>query len=137
VSADRLLGAVRDCLAAPALVTAAPLPWDDPMALCALGGSRQAVDSLRDLFLAELPGQASDIAAALAQGDPAPARAQLHRLKASCGFVGAASLLHAVQALSRDPTDAGLHAAFQAQVRALAPLRAGGCAPARKAGPTT
>lgn len=94
--------------------------WDDPMALKALGGSRESVQSLRALFLAELPEQAADIAAALAEGDHGRAQAQLHRLKASCGFVGAAALLHAVQALSRTPGDPAANAAFQRQAGALA-----------------
>jgi DNA-binding response OmpR family regulator len=118
VSADRLLRAVRQWL--PATGQA----WDDAMALTALGGSRQAVDSMRRLFLDELNDQASDISAALALGDEARAQAQLHRLKASCGFVGAAALLHAVQALSRAPADADTQAAFRVQVRAFAAFRA-------------
>lgn len=116
--ADQLRWMVREWLPAPAD------EWDDAMALSALGGSRQAVDALRGLFLAELPDQARAIAAALARGDEAGAQAQLHRLKASCGFVGAAALLHAVQALSRRPGDAGRQAAFQAQASAVAPVRA-------------
>lgn len=118
VSAGQLLGAVRECLALPAPA------WDDDKALSALGGSQRAVDSLRTLFLAELPGQAEAISAALASGDEAHAQAQLHRLKASCGFVGAVALLQAVTALSRTPADAGAHAAFQAQARAVAALTA-------------
>jgi len=94
--------------------------WDDATALAALGGSRSAVDALRKLFLAELPDQARDVSAALAQGDVARAQAQLHRLKASCGFVGALALLQAVQALARDPADRQAHARFQAQAAALA-----------------
>ncbi len=108
-----LLAAVRQCLRAPAE------PWDETMAMAALGGNREAVRSLRALFLAELPDQADDIAAALAQGDAARAQAQLHRLKASCGFVGAGSLLEAVQALSRAPEDAAAQARFQSRARAL------------------
>ena len=131
VSAERLVRTVREWLSAPAP------PWDDDVALSALGGSRHAVDSLRDLFLAELPGQAVEILKALAQGDEACAQAQLHRLKASCGFVGAKALLQAVQALSRAPGHAGSQAAFQGQVAALAPVRACGSAPVRTAGPTT
>lgn len=119
VSADALLGAVRGWLPAPASAQA----WDDAMALSALGGSRHAVDSLRGLFLAELPDQASDISAALALGDEARAQAQLHRLKASCGFVGASALLHAVQVLSRSPADSAAQAAFRVQVRAFPSLR--------------
>ncbi len=119
VSAGVLQREVREWLPAPA-------PWwDDAMALSALGGSRQAVDAMRDLFLAELPDQAHDIATALVAGDEPRAQAQLHRLKASCGFVGAAALLRAVQALSRAPADRASQAAFQSQVRAFAPVRAG------------
>lgn len=117
VSAGALQAAVREWLPAPAAA------WDDALALAALGGSRQAVDALRELFLAELPDQAREIAAALALGDPPRAQAQLHRLKASCGFVGATALLHAVQALSREPSDPRRHADFLAQVRAFAPVR--------------
>lgn len=117
VSADRLLCAVREWLPAPAQA------WDDAMALSALGGSRPAMASLRDLFLSELPDQARDISAALALGDEPRAQAQLHRLKASCGFVGAAALLHAVQALSRAPEDDDTHARFRAQVCAIESLR--------------
>lgn len=94
--------------------------WDDAMALAAVGGSRSAVDALRQLFLAELADQAQDISAALAQGEVARAQAQLHRLKASCGFVGASALLQAVQSLSHDPGDAAAHARFQARAVALA-----------------
>lgn len=117
VSAGALQAAVREWLPAPSH------GWDDAMALCALGGSRQAVDALRDLFLAELPDQARDISQALAQGDQARAQAQLHRLKASCGFVGAAALLRSVQALSRRPADDDAHADFQAQIAAFSPVR--------------
>lgn len=117
VGAGALQAAVREWLPAPAPA------WDDPMALSALGGSRRAVESLRGLFLAELPDQAREIDAALAQQDEPRAQAQLHRLKASCGFVGAAALLQAVQALSRQPANLASQADFQAQVRALAPLR--------------
>lgn len=114
LSAAALQHAVREWLPAPAA------GWDDPMALAALGGSRESMQSLRLLFLAELPEQAADIAAALADGDQARAQAQLHRLKASCGFVGAAALLGAVQALSRAPGDAAARVAFQRQAGALA-----------------
>lgn len=117
VSAGALQAAVREWLPAPGPC------WDDAMALSALGGSRQAVDALRDLFLAELPDQARDISQALAQGDQPRAQAQLHRLKASCGFVGATALLRSVQALSRRPADEDAHADFQAQIAAFAPVR--------------
>ena len=113
VGGAALLRAVAACLPAEA-------SWDEAMALSALGGSAASVAALRTLFLEELPGQAEDITAALAQGDHPRAQAQLHRLKASCGFVGAAALLLAVKALSRSPEDAGAQAAFRRQTAALA-----------------
>ncbi|MBW8366785.1 MAG: response regulator, partial [Arenimonas sp.] len=120
-SCQALQRAVRGWLQAPGIGTIdGEARWDDPMALTALGGSPEAVQSLRALFLAELPAQAADIAAALADGDPARAQAQLHRLKASCSYVGAAPLLQAVQALSRAPGDAAAQAVFQWQAGAFA-----------------
>lgn len=80
--------------------------WDDDAALAALGGQQAHVDALRDLFLKELPGQRERIEAASLQGDEAAIRAELHRLAASCGFVGAARLAAAVRALQAVPLDA-------------------------------
>ena len=94
-------------------------PWDDAMAMAALGGSQAAMRSMRQLFLSELRDQAEEISAAIGQGGLPRAQAQLHRLKASCGFVGTPALLQAVQALSQKPTDPSAHEAFQRQVHAL------------------
>jgi CheY-like chemotaxis protein len=80
--------------------------WDDEAALAALGGQQAHVDALRDLFLKELPGQRERIEAASVQGDEAAIRAELHRLVASCGFVGAARLASAVRELQAAPLDA-------------------------------
>lgn len=89
------------------LVPSAAAPrWNNEAALAALGGNRESMHSLRGLFLRELPGQGRLVHAALARGDHAAAREQLHRLKAGCGFVGAATLLAAVRALSATPADA-------------------------------
>lgn len=82
---------------------AAPI-WDDDSALAAMNGNREHVAALRAMFLAELSDQRSAVLAALAQGDTTAARTVLHRLKASCGFVGAASLKSSVERL-----DAALH----------------------------
>jgi HPt (histidine-containing phosphotransfer) domain-containing protein len=54
------------------------------------------------LFLDELPTQRRSIAAAAADGDITGMRSTLHRLRASCGFVGAARLDAAVRALESD-----------------------------------
>jgi CheY-like chemotaxis protein/HPt (histidine-containing phosphotransfer) domain-containing protein len=77
--------------------------WDDGAALAALGGQQAHVDALRGLFLQELPGQRQRIEAAAGGGDDAAIRAELHRLAASCGFVGAARLADAVRELQADP----------------------------------
>lgn len=94
--------------AAPAALadtTAAPVPdelpiWDDEAATTALGGNRAHVDALRGLFLSELPSQLH----ALRDGDAEARRAHLHRMRASCAFVGAARLDAAVRALHDAPT---------------------------------
>lgn len=93
--------------------------WDDAAALSALGGEPDAVRALRRLFLQELPGQAGTIAAAWSARDEARLREHLHRLKASCAFVGAAGLLDAARALHAAPADAGAHARFQADAAAI------------------
>lgn len=93
--------------------------WDDAAALSALGGKVDAVARLRQVFLAELPAQAAAIEAAIDARDEASARAQLHRLKGACGFVGAAALAQAARGLSDSPSDAGARAAFAAGVARL------------------
>ncbi|RPE77094.1 response regulator [Vulcaniibacterium tengchongense] len=80
----------------------APL-WDDDAALRALNGQRGHVDSLRGLFVKELPKTLQAIAAAAARSDSEAVRGELHRLRASCGFVGAARLEAAVRALQAAP----------------------------------
>ncbi len=87
--------------------------WDDDAALTALNGNRDAVAQLRTLFLAELPGQCERIAVALRSGETETARGELHRLKASSGFVGAARLQTATSRLNESPNDAGLLDAFE------------------------
>jgi len=80
--------------------------WDDVAALSALGGQQEHVDALRGLFLKELPGQRQHIEAAASGGNEAAIRDELHRLVASCGFVGAARLGAAVRELQAAPLDA-------------------------------
>lgn len=88
-------------------------PWDEAAGLAAVAGQPAALAQLRALFLAELPAQQQEVAAHCAAGAHEPARAVLHRLKASCGFVGALPLLAAVRALHAAPGDAGALAAFE------------------------
>ncbi|MEO6365852.1 MAG: response regulator [Luteimonas sp.] len=73
--------------------------WNDEAALAALNGNAQHVAALRDLFLCELPSQREAVSDALQMLDHASAHDVLHRLKASCGFVGASRLLAAVELL--------------------------------------
>jgi len=76
--------------------------WDDAAAARALAGNDAHVAGLRQLFLAELPGQLQALRA-----DGATAHDQLHRLRASCALVGAARLDAAVRALQvEEDTDA-------------------------------
>lgn len=77
--------------------------WDDAAALSALHGQQAHVAALRRLFLDELPGARDAVAAAIRQGDPAALQAALHKLRASCGFVGAARLDAAVSLLQQTP----------------------------------
>jgi len=77
----------------PARAASALPIWDDAQALATLGGNREALAALRRLMLDDLPGQRDRILA-----DPATpaARTELHRLRAACGFCGAARLGQAV-----------------------------------------
>ena len=93
--------------------------WDDRAALAALAGNPAHVEGLRALFLAELPAQGAAVSEALARGDRAAADAVLHRLRASCGFVGASRLGDAVRVLDAAPDDAGALARFAAAIRSL------------------
>jgi DNA-binding response OmpR family regulator len=86
--------------------------WDEARALAAIGGNHESLMALRRIFLDELPTLRAQAMAAQAANDNATLAAVLHKLKASCGFVGAARLLAAVEALDRSPSDAWLAAAF-------------------------
>jgi CheY-like chemotaxis protein len=89
-----------------ATATCGKLPcWDETAALAALNGDRASLEALRGLFLAELPDTCRQLEAAAADADGERVRAILHRLKASCAFVGAARLADAVRALSEMPLD--------------------------------
>lgn len=99
------------------LPTSVSMPlWDDATALAAAGGNQAIVDTLRGMLRGELPGQRERIAAALERDDAEAARAELHRLQASCGFCGAmrlaasAGALHAT--LARGSAHAQASAAF-------------------------
>lgn len=98
-----------------------PPVWDDVAAAAALNGNDAHVAALRGLFLAELPGVRDAIVEALQSGDVAALTAQLHRLRASCGFTGAALLAAAARALhARGSTADALRDFESAVARTLA-----------------
>jgi DNA-binding response OmpR family regulator len=86
--------------------------WDEARALAAIGGNREALAALRGLFLAELPAVRAGIEAAATAGDADAVKAQLHKLQAGAGFVGAARMSRAIRALGGAPLDAGALEAF-------------------------
>lgn len=119
IAGDVLRAAVVAALARGA--DGADTTWDDARALAALGGNDESVHSLRTLFLQELPGQLARVREAVARADHDAARAELHRLKAGCGFVGARRLQQAVSDLHADPGgDAALARLLDAGARQLA-----------------
>lgn len=81
----------------------APL-WNESHALKALGGNSEALKRLKDLFKSELPAMSEQIKHALEEGDTARVHGLLHKLKASCGFLGANRLLQWCHALDSDPS---------------------------------
>jgi len=87
----------------PASTDELPPLWDDAAALGVLGGNADTLAALRELFFAELPQSISTLERASATGDAASIHADLHRLSASCGFVGAARLAAAIAHWRSDP----------------------------------
>lgn len=112
-----LLHALQQNLPAQALPT-----WNDATALAAIGGRQEHVNTLRVLFLQELGGQQKRIANAAQARDEATIRAELHRMAAACGFVGAMHLLKAVRQLQAAPLDADLLQHFDQSCKKLLQL---------------
>ncbi len=121
VSLALLQGTVRRLLGAEAAATVAAVPkpagaklpaWEQERALAAIGGNAASLAKLRQLFLAELPAQRAELHAAQHAGDAPTVAALVHKLRAGCGFVGAARLAAAVEGLARAPLDAGAMQAF-------------------------
>lgn len=104
--------------AAPAGRVAEAAPrWDDAQALGALNGQATHLKALRELFLAELPALRQQVVQAGQPGHPPEELPpQLHRLQASCGFVGATRLARAARALHRQPADPLLRAQLVAAI---------------------
>lgn len=90
--------------------------WDDAAALRALNGNASIVAAMRGLFIGELPAVRMRIADAFAHADVDALRAELHKLQASCGFVGTAQVLAAVMALREAPLSRDAFVQFEAAV---------------------
>ena len=92
-----------------------------PSGRCASNELQRAhIDALRGLFLDELPQAHALIVAAAREGDIATMAASLHKLRASCGFVGAARLAASVAALQQHPGSTRYAATFDADAQATA-----------------
>ena len=88
---------------APSLAVAEDIPlWDDSHALRALNGQADHIKALRELFLNELP-TIRDVLSQPSLHDANSLRQHLHRLQASCGFVGATRLGNAARSLHAEP----------------------------------
>ncbi|MGB3394530.1 MAG: response regulator [Stenotrophomonas sp.] len=120
LTGSALLASVREALGNMAPAAAADTPnWDESVALQALNGQGAHVIALRELFMNELPGARAAVSSALQQHDTGALRAQLHRLQASCGFVGASRLGRAVRQLHQAPDSDMARRQFDAAVNAL------------------
>lgn len=124
ISRDALLKSVRRALTrstakADGAVAEAALDWDESAAMNALNGQQAHVRALRELFLSELPGTRDAVSHALEKHDDKALHAQLHKLQASCGFVGASRLAFAVRQLNHDPASMQARQQFGSAVSAL------------------
>lgn len=100
--------------------------WNQSKALKALGGSSAALRSMRSMFIGELPDAALAIQEAFISGNMAAMHDSLHKLKASCGFLGVEHLLVACHRLDQMPS-METFAAFQSSVaETLAVIQASG-----------
>ncbi len=98
--------------AVPAQAPGTPL-WDDAAALRALNGNAEHVAQLRMLFMAELQDTGTRLMACWRDDDQDALEAGLHRLRAGCGFVGAARLADAVATWEADPGRVDLRSRFE------------------------
>jgi len=128
LAAAELLAAVQRALgstvapAATAIIATdgAPPLWDDEAAARAMNFNHAHVEGLRRLFLDELPHARQAVLTAARDGDVAAMNSGLHKLRASCGFVGAARLAAAVAALQLQPGITSHVARFDAVAQATA-----------------
>ena len=118
---QRALGSTVASAATAIIAADRELPlWDDEAAARAMNFNRTHVEALRRLFLDELPHARQVIITAARDGDVAAMNSGLHKLRASCGFVGAARLAAAVAALQLQPRSASHVACLDAAAQATA-----------------
>ncbi len=125
----RVLGPTQDPAIGPAFRPGSDHPpiWDDEAAALALNGNSAHIASLRALFIDELPTLRSRIGRAVQAGDRDGVLGELHKLRASCGFVGATRLGDAARALHQHPDSPALLARFdQTAAGTLADFQAAG-----------
>lgn len=127
LSANELRSAVRHALGLSAahqdgaeLPASATALWDEAAAARAMNFNASHLRALRTLFLQELPQSRQAIMDAARAGDFASMADGLHRLLASCGFVGAARVRAAVLDLQATPSSKAAAAAFDRAARATA-----------------
>ncbi|MDQ3289367.1 MAG: response regulator [Pseudomonadota bacterium] len=94
--------------------------WDEQAAARAMNFNQAHMHALRALFLQELPQATRAIMDAAQAGDFTAMATGLHRLQASCGFVGAARLRAAVADLQAAPSSKTLASAFERAAEATA-----------------
>lgn len=116
-------GARRDAAdSPPSTADAGTSPWDEAAALATAGGRASTRDALRVLFLRELPELYGEVLHAVEGQDPQRARGALHRMKASCGFVGATRLLAETRRLHQAPLSSEAFASWREAADALLAL---------------
>ncbi|TZF86934.1 response regulator, partial [Cognatilysobacter lacus] len=116
VAAARMALGHEATVARPSATHGALPVWDDAAALEALLGDRSHLVALRGLFRPELIAMQGSLRAAMDAGDAAALRSQLHRLRASCGFVGATRLADAAAMLAACTPETGWPA-FESALR--------------------
>lgn len=92
--------------------------WDDDAAATVLNGNRHHIEVLRRLFRDELPLAHQRVMAAAGERRLDQLQTELHKLRASCGFVGAARLGQSVGFLQQYPEAPDVLAQFDVAAQA-------------------
>jgi len=120
MSLQVLHSAIRQQLAIPVEAsTQAPL-WDRQKSGSVLGRNPAALAQLKGMFDTELRQMRSELQALFEQGKYSAMHDILHKLKASCGFLGASRLLQACANLDEQLNPSNLEAFLQVADQTLA-----------------